>query len=62
MADQGEKVAGKLKEVAGKATGNEELESEGRTQKAVEDTKETIEETGDKIKGAAQGLKEKLQD
>jgi uncharacterized protein YjbJ (UPF0337 family) len=38
------------------------LESEGRTQRVAEDTKEAIEETGDKIKGAAQGLKEKFTD
>lgn len=58
MADRGEQIEGKAKEVGGKLTGNEELESEGRTQKATEDTKEKVQEGVDKVKGAVQGLKD----
>jgi uncharacterized protein YjbJ (UPF0337 family) len=58
MADRGEQLEGKVKEVGGKLTGNEELESEGRTQKASEDTKEKVQEGVDKVKGAVQGLKD----
>lgn len=58
MADRGEQLEGKVKEVGGKLTGNEELESEGRTQKAAEDTKEKVQEGVDKVKGAVQGLKD----
>lgn len=58
MADRGEQLEGKVKEVGGKLTGNEELESEGRTQKATEDTKEKVQEGVDKVKGAVQGLKD----
>ncbi|MDQ4125605.1 MAG: CsbD family protein [Actinomycetota bacterium] len=58
MADRGEQLEGKVKEVGGKLTGNEKLESEGRTQKASEDTKEKVQEGVDKVKGAVQGLKD----
>ena len=58
MADRGEQLEGKAKEIGGKVTGNEELESEGRTQKAAEDTKEKVQEGVDKVKGAVQGLKD----
>lgn len=59
MADQREKLAGKAKEVTGKATGDDRLESEGRTQRTTEETKEEIEELGDKAKGVVQGIKDK---
>ena len=62
MTDRSEQAEGKLKEVAGKVTGNDELESEGRTQKATEDAKENIEELGDKVRGTAEGIKEKITD
>ena len=58
MADRSEQLEGKAKEVGGKLTGNEKLESEGRTQKASEDTKEKVQEGVDKVKGAVQGLKD----
>ncbi|MFN2587479.1 MAG: CsbD family protein [Actinomycetota bacterium] len=58
MPDRGEQLEGKAKEVGGKLTGNEELESEGRTQKAAEDTKQKVQEGADKVKGAVQGLRD----
>ena len=58
MPDRGDQLEGKAKEIGGKLTGNEELESEGRTQKAAEDTKEKIEEGVDMVKGAVKGVRE----
>jgi uncharacterized protein YjbJ (UPF0337 family) len=62
MPDRSDQVAGKAKEIGGKLTGNDELESEGRTQKAAEDTKEKVQEGVDKVKGAVQGLKDSAKD
>ena len=61
MADNSEKIGGKIKEGLGKVTGNEDLESEGRTEEHREQTKQNLEEAGDKVKGAAEGVKDKLQ-
>lgn len=58
MPDRSEQLEGKAKEVGGKLTGNDRLESEGRTQKATEDTKEKVQEGVDKVKGAVQGLRD----
>ena len=58
MPDRGEQLEGKAKEIGGKVTGNDELESEGRTQKASEDTKQKVQEGVDKVKGAVQGLRD----
>lgn len=58
MPDRSEQLEGKAKEIGGKLTGNDRLESEGRTQKASEDTKEKVQEGVDRVKGAVQGLKD----
>jgi uncharacterized protein YjbJ (UPF0337 family) len=42
-----EELAGKAKEAAGKATGNEELEAEGRAQQAKADLKQAGEHVKD---------------
>lgn len=60
MPDRGDKFEGKVKETAGKVTGDDRMESEGRTERSSEETKEKIEELGDKAKGAAKGIKDKL--
>lgn len=60
MADRSEQFAGKAKEVAGKVTGDEELESEGRVQEQKEKTKQNLEEAKDKVKGTVEGVKDKL--
>jgi uncharacterized protein YjbJ (UPF0337 family) len=62
MADKTDKLEGKAKEVAGRLTGKDDLESEGRTERVTEETKENLEEAGDKVKGTARGLKEKFTD
>jgi uncharacterized protein YjbJ (UPF0337 family) len=61
MADRSDQLAGKVKEGIGKVTGNEDLESEGRREDQAEQTKQKIDETGDKMAGAIEGAKEKLQ-
>ena len=61
MADRSDQIGGKIKEGLGKVTGNEDLESEGRTEDHREETKQNLEEAGDKAKGAVQGVKDKLQ-
>ena len=61
MAVRGDQLAGKIKEGVGKVTGNEELESEGRQEDHREETKQNLEEAGDKVAGAVEGVKEKLQ-
>ena len=44
----GQEAAGKVKEGAGKATGNKDMEAEGKGDQAVADVKQA----GDKAKGA----------
>ena len=61
MADESGKVTGKIKEGAGRLTGDENLESEGRTQEHKEQTKQNVEEGLDKARGAVEGVKEKFQ-
>ncbi|HZU76700.1 MAG TPA: CsbD family protein [Dehalococcoidia bacterium] len=48
--------AGKLKEVAGKVTGDRELEAEGKTQHAGGKVEQAAENTGNTIKGAAKAV------
>lgn len=61
MTDRSDQLAGKVKEGIGKVTGNDELESEGRQEDHREQTKQNIEEAGDKVSGAVEGVKEKIQ-
>jgi uncharacterized protein YjbJ (UPF0337 family) len=51
-----DEMQGKVKEAAGKATGDERLESEGRTDQAKGKAKETV----DSAKGAVQGVRDSL--
>lgn len=48
IQNTGEKLAGKSKEAAGKLTGNEKLEAEGKTDQAKSDLKAA----GEKVKDA----------
>ena len=61
MADRSDQIAGKIKEGVGKLTGDEALESQGRREDHAEQTKQNIDEAGDKVAGAVQGVKEKIQ-
>ena len=61
MADRSDQIGGKIKEGVGKVTDDEALESQGRREKHREETKQKIEEAKDKISGAVEGVKEKIQ-
>ena len=53
-----DRFVGKAKEVAGKATGDEELASEGRTQRAKGKAGEKIQEAKDTASGAVDAAKD----
>ena len=52
--DKIDKVAGKVKEGAGKATGDEDLEREGKAQSKIADAKDTVKDAAGKVKDAVQ--------
>ena len=54
---QKDQLAGKLKEGAGKLTGDERTEAEGKSQNAQGKFKEGVEDLKDKAKGFGDGLK-----
>ncbi|MFE5617737.1 CsbD family protein [Streptomyces sp. NPDC056524] len=56
MSNAMDKAKGRLKEVAGKITGNERLETEGRTDQA----KTRIRETMKNVRERAEGIKDSL--
>ncbi|WP_329124822.1 CsbD family protein [Streptomyces sp. NBC_01353] len=56
MSSAMDKAKGKLKEVAGKITGNERLESEGRT----DQVKTKIRDTAKSVREHAEGIKDSL--
>jgi uncharacterized protein YjbJ (UPF0337 family) len=53
-----DQTEGKLKEVGGKVTGDDRLESEGKTQKAKGDTAEKLDDAKESVKGAGQAVKD----
>ena len=55
---EADEMKGKLKETAGKATGDERLENEGRTDQVKGKAKEAV----DDAKGAVQGVRDSLKD
>jgi uncharacterized protein YjbJ (UPF0337 family) len=52
LRNRGEETKGKLKETAGRATGDRDLEAEGRADR----TKGSAKQAGEKIKDAAKGI------
>lgn len=60
MAGETDKVAGKVKEKFGSATGDERLEGEGKGQHASGKVQDAVEGAKDKVAGAAQGIKDAL--
>ncbi len=58
MPENRETLAGKSKETAGKVTGDDHLEAEGKTQHDTAEGKEKVKSAVDKAKGAVQGIKE----
>ena len=54
--DKIDEATGKVKEVAGKVTGDEELEAEGRTQHGVAKAKDAVKDAADKVGEAAKNV------
>ncbi|MEH3055456.1 MAG: CsbD family protein [Patulibacter minatonensis] len=57
MAGEQDKVAGKVKEKVGAATGNEQLEGEGKGQHAHGKLADAVDSVKDKAAGVAEGIK-----
>jgi uncharacterized protein YjbJ (UPF0337 family) len=57
MAGETDKVKGAVKETAGKVTGNERVEAEGKTDKAKGEAKNAAHDVKETAKGAADSLK-----
>ncbi|GAA3722984.1 uncharacterized protein YjbJ (UPF0337 family) [Spinactinospora alkalitolerans] len=55
---KGEQAKGKLKEAAGKVTGNERLKNEGRAEQAKGNVREAKEDVKDTAHGVARGLRD----
>ncbi|TCP56918.1 CsbD-like protein [Tamaricihabitans halophyticus] len=55
-----EELGGKAKEWAGKATGNEELTEEGKTEQAKAGVKGAVEDVKDAVGDAAQKVQDKF--
>ena len=52
MGENIDEAKGRAKEAAGDLTDDQELKNEGKTDRAVSDMKEKIDDVGDKIKDA----------
>ncbi|MGH2787883.1 MAG: CsbD family protein [Actinomycetota bacterium] len=61
MDDRGDRVAGKAKEATGKVTGDQRLETEGKTQRSKGKIKEKLREVTDTVRGAADGTRDRKQ-
>ena len=57
MAGETDKLKGTVKEAAGKLTGNERTEAEGKTDKAKGDVKSAAHDVKESAKGAVDSLK-----
>ena len=53
-----DKAKGKAKEMVGKATGNERMQAEGKTDQAKGDVREVTEKARDKAAGARDALRD----
>lgn len=56
MGSTGDKVSGKAKEIAGKATNDDELKAEGKAQHTKGEVKDKMDDARASIKGAAEGI------
>lgn len=54
-----DKMTGKAKEVAGKATGDDEMQSEGEAQRSKGEFEEKVEEGKDAARGAFESVKDR---
>jgi uncharacterized protein YjbJ (UPF0337 family) len=53
-----DKIKGQIKEAAGKATGDKELETEGKTDQVVADVKDAVSEATETVAGVAKSIKD----
>jgi uncharacterized protein YjbJ (UPF0337 family) len=60
MSGEADQVAGKAKELGGKVTGDADLEAEGTTQHGIGKVEHALGEGADKVKGAADAAKDKI--
>lgn len=60
MKHQAQQLAGKAKETAGQATGNEEMRDAGKRDQVEGDVKEKGQDVKDKAEGAVQDVQEKF--
>lgn len=60
--DRVDQASGKTKEWAGKATDDERLEAEGKTQHDIAETKGDLREAGDKLKDASEDTAHKVKE
>lgn len=58
MEGQKDKAAGKVKQAAGKVTGDRDLEAEGKTEEAGGELKKGAEKVAESAKGAVRGARE----
>lgn len=52
-----DKLSGRLKEGAGKLTGDKEVETEGKVQQGKADVADAVQDAKDTVKGAVDGLR-----
>ncbi|GAA4896431.1 CsbD-like protein [Stackebrandtia albiflava] len=62
MSEKQDKLIGKAKEMAGKLTGNEKLEAEGKTQNAKGTVKDKADEVKRSVEGTVKGLRDDKRD
>jgi uncharacterized protein YjbJ (UPF0337 family) len=60
MSGEQDQVVGKAKELQGKVTGDDERESEGKTQQIAGNVEHGLGKAADKVKGAAEGVKNEI--
>jgi uncharacterized protein YjbJ (UPF0337 family) len=60
VSGHADRATGKAKEIAGRLTADEDLESEGKRQHAAGKTKEALDDVAAKAKGAVDAVKERL--
>ena len=59
---KGEQMKGKAREFAGKVTGDEDTEAEGKAEQAGGKVQETYGDAKDKVRDAAGNVKDKVKD
>lgn len=57
MAGESDKIKGSVKDTAGKVTGNDRMQAEGKADKAKGEAKDAAHTAKEKVKGASDSLK-----